>query len=182
MKRSKATKKVIRQKGDSMSIELINKLHLQVDRLNNLIKDLLDVTQLRQGQLEFRESSFDIDVLINEKVSEIQLGTKKHLIVADLNAAKRITADKERIGQVLNNLLSNAIKYSPDAEEVIVTSKSTEENITVCVQDFGIGINTDSQKKIFDRFFRLHDKRHPYPGLGLGLFIASEIVKHIEEN
>ena len=164
--------------GDVMSIELINKLHLQIDRLTNLIKDLLDVTQIRQGQLEFRESSFDIDALIHEIVSDMQLSTKKHLIVADLNAAKNITADKERIGQVLNNLISNAIKYSPNADKVLVTSNAAEENITVCVQDFGIGINLDMQKRIFERFFRLHDKRHPYPGLGLGLYIASEIVKH----
>jgi two-component system CheB/CheR fusion protein len=164
--------------GDSMSAELTGKLHLQIDKLTNLIKDLLDITQLRQGQLEFRESSFDINTLISEIVAEMQLGTKKHLIVADLKAAKKIIADKERIGQVLNNLISNAIKYSPHSDKVIVKSKSTEENITVCVQDFGIGISVDMQKKIFDRFFRLHDKRHPYPGLGLGLYIASEIVKH----
>jgi len=100
------------------------------------------------------------------------------LIVADLNARKKITADKERIGQVLTNLLSNAIKYSPEADKIIVTSKSTEENITVCVQDFGIGIEHDVQKKIFERFFRLFDKTHGYPGLGLGLYIASQVVTH----
>ena len=163
---------------DVMAMEIIQKLNLQVDRLNNLIKDLLDITRIRQGQLELRESSFHIDTLINETVAEMQLGTKKHLILSDLNIGKKITADRERIGQVLNNLLSNAIKYSPDADKIIVTSKSIEENITVCVQDFGIGMRADVQKKIFDRFFRLHDKTHSYPGLGLGLYIASEIVKH----
>jgi signal transduction histidine kinase len=164
--------------GDSMSIDLVTKLHLQIDRLNNLIKDLLDLARIRQGQLEFTESGFDINALIIEAVSEMQLGTKKHLIVADLGVPKKITADRERMGQVLNNLISNAIKYSPESDKVMITSKSTEENITVCVQDFGIGISADAQDKIFDRFFRLHDKRHPYPGLGLGLYIASEIVKH----
>lgn len=61
---------------------------------------------------------------------------------------------------------------------MIVTSRSSEENITVCVQDFGIGISADMQKKLFNRFFRLYDKTHTYPGLGLGLYIASEIIKH----
>jgi len=163
---------------DAMSIELISKLNLQVDRLNNLIKDLLDTTRIRQGQLVFRESNFDIDKLISELVTEMQLGSKTHLIVADLKASKKITADKERISQALNNLISNAIKYSPDADKIIITSSSTEENISVCVQDFGIGISADMQKKIFDRFFRLYDKRNTYPGLGLGLYISSEIIKH----
>src|SRR5205814_1349764 len=96
---------------DLMAAELIQKLNLQVDRLNNLIKDLLDITRIRQGQLELRETSFDVDTLISETVAEMQLGTKKHLIVADLTARKKITADRERIGQVLTNLLSNAVKY-----------------------------------------------------------------------
>ena len=163
---------------DAMSGELLYKLNLQVDRLTNLIKDLLDITRIREGQLEFRESGFNIDKLITETVDEMQLASKKHLIVADLKAAKRITADKERIGQVLTNLISNAIKYSPGADKIIVTSTSTEEIVTVCVQDFGIGINAEVQKKIFNRFFRLSDKSQAFPGLGLGLYIASEIIKH----
>ena len=107
----------------------------------------------------------------------MQLASKKHLIVTDLKARKKINADMDRIAQVLNNLISNAIKYSTDADKIIVTSSVSEEIITVCVQDFGIGISTEMQKKIFDRFFRLYDKPHPYPGLGLGLYIASEIIK-----
>ena len=161
---------------DASDVKLKKTAEQVSENLN--VKDLLDITRIRQGQLDLRESSFHIDTLINETVAEMQLGTKKHLILSDLNIGKKITADRERIGQVLNNLLSNAIKYSPDADKIIVTSKSIEENITVCVQDFGIGIRADVQKKIFDRFFRLHDKTHSYPGLGLGLYIASEIVKH----
>ena len=163
--------------GDSMSTELTNKLDVQVNRLNNLIKDLLDLTRIRHGQLEMRKSNFKIDKLIDETVAELQLASKKHLIVADLNAGKKINADKERIVQVLNNLVSNAVKYSPRADKIIINSSATEEIVTICVQDFGIGISAETQKKIFDRFFRLYDNKHSYPGLGLGLHIASEIVK-----
>src|ERR1051326_1466493 len=163
---------------DAVSGDLLNKLNLQVDRLTNLIRDLLDITRIREGQLEFRQSSFNIDKLIMEIVAEMQLASKKHLIVADLKAAKKITADRDRIRQVLANLVSNAIKYSPGADEIVVTSASTEEIITICVQDFGIGISADVQKKIFNRFFRISDKSHAFPGLGLGLYIASEIVRH----
>jgi two-component system CheB/CheR fusion protein len=163
---------------DSISAELMEKLDHQVDRLSNLIKDLLDVTRIREGKLEFRKTEFEIDRLIHEVVNEMQLTTKKHLIVADLKAAKRINADRERIGQVLSNLISNAIKYSPGADKIIITSSSKGENVAVSVQDFGIGISADMQKKVFDRFFRFSDPAGKnYPGLGLGLYIAAEIVK-----
>jgi len=114
---------------------------------------------------------------LDKQTDERQPGSNKHLILADLKAAKRITADKERIGQVLTNLISNAIKYSPGADKIVVTSKSTEEIITVCVQDFGIRISADIKKKIFNRFFKLSDKFSAFSGLGLGLYIASEIIK-----
>ena len=137
---------------DSMSADLMEKLDYQVD--------------------------FDIDQLIHEVVTEMQLTTKKHLIVADLKAGKKINADRERIGQVLSNLISNAVKYSPDADKIIITSSSNGENVAVSVQDFGIGIRPDMQKKVFDRFFRFSDPAGKnYPGLGLGLYIASEIIK-----
>jgi len=137
---------------DSMSADLMEKLDYQVD--------------------------FDIDQLIHEVVTEMQLTTKKHLIVADLKAGKKINADRERIGQVLSNLISNAVKYSPDADKIIITSSSNGENVAVSVQDFGIGIRPDMQKKVFDRFFRFSDPAGKnYPGLGPGLYIASEIIK-----
>jgi signal transduction histidine kinase len=78
----------------------------------------------------------------------------------------------------LINLISNAIKYSPNADKVVVTSSSDEEKITVSVQDFGIGIAPELQEKVFERFFRVYDEKiKSFPGLGLGLYIAAEIIK-----
>lgn len=163
---------------DSVASELIGKLDRQVDRLSNLIKDLLDVAKIKEGQIELTKSNFDIDKLITEVAAEMQLMSKSHIIIADLNARQTIDADKERIGQVLINLISNAIKYSPNADKVVVTSSSDEEKITVSVQDFGIGIAPELQEKVFERFFRVYDEKiKSFPGLGLGLYIAAEIIK-----
>ena len=171
-------KDIVSSDGNPAATELFQKLDHQVDRLSGLIRDLLDLTRIREGLLVFKRNSFNIDKLLNQVVNEMQLGTKKHLIVADLRAGKEIVGDKERIAQVVSNLLSNALKYSPDADKVIVTSNSDEENVTVCVQDFGIGINAEMQEKTFERFYRLTDgNTNIYPGLGLGLYIAAEIVK-----
>jgi len=82
---------------------------------------------------------------------------------------------------VLTNLLSNAIKYSPQAKKIIVSSELAEDGITICVQDFGIGIRKDHLTKVFDRFFRVSEsKLNTFPGLGLGLYITAEIIRRQE--
>jgi len=108
----------------------------------------------------------------------LQMTTKRHKIITELQEIKPITGDKERTAQVIVNLLSNAIKYSPSADKIIVKTTPTENEVIVSIQDFGIGISKEMQKKLFRRFFRVTDEStRTFPGLGLGLFIATEIVR-----
>jgi two-component system CheB/CheR fusion protein len=88
-----------------------------------------------------------------------------------------VCADRHRIEQVLINFLSNAIKYSPDADKVLIDIRQEEEQVRVAVTDFGIGIPADKIRYIFDRFFRVQESSQKFSGLGLGLFISSEIVQ-----
>jgi two-component system, chemotaxis family, CheB/CheR fusion protein len=164
---------------DPSSAVLAEKMNNQIDRLTKLIIDLLDVTKISGGQLQFREEEFDLNELLNEVIDEIQHTTQKHVIVAELQGSPRIVGDRDRTGQVFTNLLSNAIKYSPEANKVIVTTNTDlKDQVSVCVQDFGIGMTEEMQRKVFQRFFRVNETRqNTYPGLGLGLYIASEIVK-----
>jgi signal transduction histidine kinase len=163
---------------DKKALELIKKMDGQINRLTTLIKDLLDVTQITEGQLKLKKESFDMNELITEVTDEIQQVTLKHKLVKELQPLDKIVADKEKTRQVLVNFISNAIKYSPNADTVIISSSGDGEAISVSVQDFGIGIAEATQPKIFDRFFRDADPSiNTYPGLGLGLYIAAEIVK-----
>ncbi|MDN3654075.1 ATP-binding protein [Ferruginibacter paludis] len=91
-----------------------------------------------------------------------------------------VHADQYRILQVINNLVANAVKYSPAASRILIRLKK-EDKIAVCaVEDFGIGIARSELDKVFDKFYRAEGKNmHTYPGLGLGLFIAEDIItKH----
>ncbi|MEO6849639.1 MAG: ATP-binding protein, partial [Mucilaginibacter sp.] len=89
-----------------------------------------------------------------------------------------IEADRDRIGQVLINFLTNAVKYSPEATLIKVSSVIEGDNVVVSVEDAGIGISKNDQAKIFERFFRVEGKNEQtYPGFGIGLFIASEIIE-----
>jgi signal transduction histidine kinase len=108
----------------------------------------------------------------------MQETSQDHKIEMVLDETRLISGDRNRIGQVITNLISNALKYSPDASKIVVSTFSSETEMKFCVKDFGIGIPTSQQKDIFNRFFRVSGKKlHTFPGLGLGLFISSEIMK-----
>ena len=163
---------------DKKSAELLEKMNKQVDRLTALITDLLDFTRIHGDRLKLREGNYNINELISEMVEDMQRTTKLHKIDARLDRSVQMWGDRYRTGQVLTNLLSNAIKYSPHAKKIIVSSKLEKNSITVCVQDFGIGIKKDLLNKVFERFFRISESRlNTFPGLGLGLYIAAEIIK-----
>ncbi|MGN6603858.1 MAG: PAS domain S-box protein, partial [Ginsengibacter sp.] len=166
------------EKKDEASASLLLRMDHQIDRLTALIKDLLDVTKITEGQLVLKHEVFDINELVSEVTEDLQMTTQKHRIIKELGELKLWTGDKERTAQVLVNLLSNAIKYSPSADKVIVRTSSTENEVIVSVQDFGIGISKEMQKKLFTRFFRVTDETSStFPGLGLGLFISTEIIR-----
>ncbi|MBI3883221.1 MAG: PAS domain-containing sensor histidine kinase, partial [Sphingobacteriales bacterium] len=102
----------------------------------------------------------------------------KHNFIKKFSAKGIVYGDRERIGQVISNLVTNAIKYSPASTEIIIYSTVKENEIHVCVEDFGIGIPKNSLEKVFEQFYRVSgDMQHTFPGLGLGFYISSEIIK-----
>jgi len=166
------------QGGDISSATLLQKMDVQLDKLMSLVEDLLDITKIENGQLQFHFSSFDFNELINEVVEETQRTATRHTIVQDLETSVSLYADRERIGQVLTNLLTNAIKYAPRIKTVLVKTRCTADAIITSVQDFGIGIPKEKQPHLFERFYRVEGGTETtYPGLGLGLYISAAFIK-----
>ncbi len=169
---------MFRKAGDDRKADMVVKMNNQVDRLSSLIGDLLDVTKIQSGRLQFNDTYFDFNQLMLDLVEDLQRTTAKHQIATELQHVGDVFADKDRISQVLTNLVTNAIKYSPDADRIIVKAEIDNGEVTVCVEDFGIGIKEDVKDKVFEQFYRVSgDKQHTFPGLGLGLYISSEIIK-----
>ena len=163
---------------DERMTEILRKMDGQLNKLNSLIGDLLDVTKIEGGKLQFHLATFDYNALVAETVEDIQRTASKHTIVQELSTPLSLFADRDRIGQVLINLLTNAIKYSPQAGTILVKTTQTDEAVTTSVQDFGIGIAKEKQPYIFERFFRVEgEQQTTFPGLVLGLYIAAEIVR-----
>lgn len=166
-------------KNDLKNAQVARKMDGQIDLLTGLISDLLDVTKIQNGKIQLNESDFNFDQLAEEIVAEQQM-TSRHKIIFHHNHVGDVYADRHRISQVMSNLISNAIKYSPDADEVIVSTQLTEDTIKFCVKDFGIGIPEDKQSKVFEQYYRVSgSKEYTFPGLGLGLYISSEIINRM---
>ncbi len=164
--------------GDLHSSGLLGKMDAQLNKLIVLISDLLDVTKIEGGKLSLSQEKFDINILVKELVEELQRTTERHALLIEGEISRLVTADRDRTGQVLTNLISNAIKYSPHSKKIIIKINEDHDHIKIAVRDFGVGIPEDKQDKVFEQFYRVSGpKEDTYPGLGLGLYISSEIIK-----
>lgn len=157
--------------------QMVLKMDGQVDRLTWLIKEMLDVTRISSGSLHMTREYFDSSELLEEVAEDMQTTSATHLIHRAIQPYMQMWGDKERLRQVLVNLLSNAIKYSPEANHVDLRAWSGTEGITISIHDQGIGVPEEMKNRIFERFFRATDRENNFPGIGLGLYICSEIVK-----
>lgn len=164
--------------GDPKNAEVARRMDYQIDLLTGLINELLDVTKIQKGQIQLNETLFDFDKLVDEVVEEQQMTARHRLFVSRTNKIGEVFADRHRISQVMANLISNAIKYSPEADEVHISTGLDGSEARFNVKDFGIGIPEDQQSKVFDQYYRISASRdYTFPGLGLGLYISSEIIK-----
>ncbi|TMC16214.1 MAG: PAS domain S-box protein [Chloroflexi bacterium] len=166
------------KQGDKQALHFLARMEEQLDKLTKLVSDLLDVTKMQTGKLEFREERFFLNELVRETLENLQGTTETHHLQLEEVTDVQVPGDKDRLGQVLINLLTNAIKYSPEADTVIVRVSADEHNAIVSVQDFGIGIAETHQEKIFERFYQVNDDTEKtFRGLGIGLYISSQIVR-----
>ena len=160
-------------------VAILAQMEAQIQKLERLNGDLLDVSNMQAGRLEYVQESVDLNKLLQESAEVMHQMHPTHTILVHGRATTCVVGDPDRLGQVFSNLLSNAIKYSPRADTVEVEIRSPAEAITISVRDHGIGIPQDQHEKIFERFYRAVDpSTNAIPGLGIGLYLVAEIIKH----
>jgi PAS domain S-box-containing protein len=175
---SQVLEMIMNEKGNKHEAAMVTKMDSQLNRLIDLINDLLDVTKINAGKLQFNDVEFEINAMVEEWIEDLQRTSSSHRIVVFSDGKGIVLADKERIGQVLTNFITNAIKYSPNNNKIKVHTTVKDGEAIVGVEDFGIGITQDNQAKVFEQFYRVNgDMQHTFPGLGIGLYISSEIIK-----
>jgi len=161
---------------EPMSQHFIAKTLEQTHKLNSLIEDLLNMSRIESGKLEFNREQFDLKETLEDISETFNYGDTTHTLITNLgNDPIIITADKQRLEQVVRNLLSNAVKYSPFANEIFLDLKAENGIVTVKVKDTGIGLSTAQQKQVFNRFYRAETTKG-INGLGLGLYLTKQII------
>ncbi|WP_289055307.1 ligand-binding sensor domain-containing protein [Carboxylicivirga marina] len=153
------------------------------DNLLHLLNDIIDISMIESGQMKIAQSNVDISELLTEVFKSFKTSTaleNKQDFVYELICSEEhlhIDTDAFRLRQVLNNLISNALKFTPKG--YVRVSLSKEGNFArFSVEDSGIGINLENQKRIFDRFLKIENQNADlYAGNGLGLTITKNIVE-----
>ena len=169
-------------RGNAAAFSL-DKMHTMVDRderqiksLIRLIEDMLDVSRIRTGKLSIRPSRFDLAQLVRNLLQGFAAQIEAAECSVSLDAPEPVEGDWDefRIEQVVSNLLTNALRYG-GRSPIQVRVYREDDEARVEVQDHGIGISAENQKRIFQQFERVSAKT-VVAGLGLGLFISEQIV------
>jgi two-component system CheB/CheR fusion protein len=164
--------------GDARLLHYLNRASHQIQQQSVLVEELLDATRLETGRLSLRTETVDVAALATHVVEVIQILAQGQTITLDADDGVFVVAgDAGRLEQVLLNLLTNAIAYAPGTERIDVAVRCEGGDALITVRDFGPGIEAKKMTKIFTRYVQgSQAERSGTRGLGLGLYIAREIV------
>ena len=154
-------------------------INREAERLNRMIDELLDLDRMEAGRMTLRVELVDVDGIVRQLVASASARAPRHRLGLELDAAlPAISADRDKLTQVIVNLLDNAIKYSPDGGEVVVGARAESSLVHLWVRDCGLGIPPDALETIFERYARVEAAQHQrIRGTGLGLPIVKQIVE-----
>lgn len=171
--------KKLRKRGDIEYVPILDKVDNQVSKLAILVNDFLDLSRIQSGKLHYRKKPVHITRLVSDTIKDMEQLHHKAKFILEAEINRKLYIDEDRIKQVLINLMTNAVKYSKkDDSRVIVRIEKVDGHALVKIKDFGVGVPKDQHAKIFNRFYQADTpKSRTYPGLGLGLYISSQIVK-----
>jgi signal transduction histidine kinase len=157
--------------------EMIN---AEFHRLADLTTSLLDYSRFESGKVRLNLTRFDLTQLLSESMEFMQMQADGKGIKISLNAGDSnlmVSADRDKIKQVILNLLNNAIKYNHPGGKVTITARQTPTDLSFSIQDTGQGIPTEYIPRLFDRFFRAPEMEKQSTGIGLGLTVCKQIVE-----
>ncbi|HBU11133.1 MAG: Two-component sensor histidine kinase [Candidatus Moranbacteria bacterium GW2011_GWC2_37_73] len=157
----------------------LKNINISVNRLKELVEDLLDVSRIEQNRLPIDLKEIDLSTIVLELADEMSvLANEKGLeLKKSVPEICNVLADPERLKQIIVNLLSNAIKYTP-AGSVEIQIKEDEKTVFLTVADTGLGISAEDMKNLFSKFYRVKTQfTNGISGTGLGLWIAREIAQ-----
>ncbi len=164
---------------ESVEARWINELHIESIRLTTLVKELLDVNRIKQGQFAFVFSEVPMQEVVEKAIEHYRLTSADHPITFQnkLEDDGKVVGDFDKLVEMVSGLLGNAIKFSKPQEKIAILLKSTQGMLSLTVKDTGKGISKKDLAAVFDGFYKSSHASH-LEGMGVGLLLA----KHIVEN
>lgn len=156
--------------------EVLDKLDTQANKLSTLTQQLMDVSKMENGSLQYDLAIIDLNSFLKDTISILSSVYPDNQINIEFGQSCNINVDQLRLEQVLTNLLGNAVKYSPENNPVDISTELSETEVKITVRDYGMGISEEGLEKIFTKFYRLKEVSKSHPGLGMGLYITSKII------
>jgi two-component system CheB/CheR fusion protein len=158
--------------------QYVEKANVALNKLQRLVNDLLDVSKIHAGRLEYAMNEVNLRDLV---ASTIENAVHLYPEFDFINRSEKdlfVAGNAGRLEQVLVNFINNSVKYSADNKKIIVETVSVNGKVRVSVTDFGIGLSAGQIEHIFERFYRVEDKKFMASGLGMGLYISAEIINN----
>lgn len=156
-------------------------IHTEISKLKNQVERILEMSEQETNQIRLKKEPVNIHELIKATKGKLvdALHIREEIVRTDLLADQPVLyADRVHMENIIYNLLENAVKYSDEVTDVKISTRNERNGVIICVADKGIGIKTDQQKKIFEKFYRVpQGNRHDVKGFGLGLSYVSLFTK-----
>jgi signal transduction histidine kinase len=172
---------LVKKYGELQEIEKqdrhISKIKSSIGNLTDILNDFLSVSKLEEGKVENLPAKMDLTIFIAEITAEMQSIAKEgQKLVYEHSGPVAVLLDRKLLRHVMFNLVSNAIKFSPEKSRIEIRSVVSAGSVKLVVKDSGMGISTEDQEHLFQRFFRGDNATH-IQGTGLGLNIVAKYVE-----
>jgi len=176
----KASLQLLERMKDDPSSQMLPRLIEQSSRsmgkISALVEDLLDVSRMNETKLQLHKEPFNIAGMLNVCCNHVRI-TGKHELVVEGDESLIVYADEHQVNQVIVNLVNNSVKYAPESKNIYIVIEKLDAFAKISVKDTGPGMSKDKIGHLFDRYYRAEPASYQNAGLGLGLYISSEIVK-----
>ncbi|MDD3035382.1 MAG: HAMP domain-containing sensor histidine kinase [Candidatus Saccharimonadaceae bacterium] len=157
----------------------------QTERLNSLVQDLLNVSRVEQGRVQYNITEVDTVKILNTVISNYRpIAEEKNIqiVYEPVESVPFIKADENRVQEIFINLIDNAIKYTAKGS-VTVSHKVDKNNLITNVRDTGFGMSSSARQRLFQRFYRVKtDQTQNISGTGLGLWIIKQYIEAMGGN